>query len=101
MPNDRPTMPPTDAQIVAAFIAEAGTIEENMRLDMPDRELTRASGQAMARRDLADRLEFAKIERAEYWKGVGERMSAAFTNAGEKIAGALEKFNADQDKHKS
>jgi hypothetical protein len=101
MMTERPKMPPTDAQIVAAFIAEAVEIEEAMNLDMPDRELTRAAGQAASRRDLADRLAFAKVERAEYVKDAGERVSAAFSEAGKKIAAALVKFNADTDKEES
>jgi adenylylsulfate kinase-like enzyme len=101
MTNDRPKMPPTDAQIIAEFIAEAAEIEEAMNLDMPDRELTRAAGQAAARRDLADRLAFAKIERAEYIKDAGERVASAFSDAGKKIAAALVKFNPDTDKEES
>lgn len=98
MSTERPKMPPTDAQIVASFIAEAETIEAEMNLDMQDRELTRAAGQAAARRDLADRLAFAKIERAEYIKDAGERVSVAFTEAGKKIAAAMAKFNEDTDR---
>lgn len=87
---DRPKMPPTDAQIVAAFIAEAETKAELL-----------SGGEIAARRELADILALAKIERAEYFNDAGERVSTVFTDAGKKIAAALVKFNADQDKHES
>jgi hypothetical protein len=83
-------MPPTDAQIVATFIAEAPELE------IRDTQYMR--GMVEARRELAARLALAKIERAEYVKDAGERVSAAFTDAGKKIAAALVKFNADADK---
>jgi hypothetical protein len=91
-------MPPTDAQIVAAFIAETDGIVASLDQIHEDRERTRAAGQMAARQDLADRLAFAKIERAEYFKDAAERVSAAFSDAGKKIAAALVKLNADTDK---
>jgi adenylylsulfate kinase-like enzyme len=89
MTNDRPKMPPTDAQIVAAFIAEAETKGDLL-----------SGGEIAARRELADSLALAKIERAEYIKDAGERVASAFSDAGKKIAAALVKFNADADKEK-
>ena len=90
MTTERPKMPPTDTQIIASFIAEAAELE------IADTPHTR--GMVAARRELAARLALAKVERAEYVKDAGERVSAAFSEAGKKIAAALVKFNADTDK---
>jgi hypothetical protein len=87
MTTKRPKMPPTDAQIIAEFIKEVRTDSGPL-----------SSGAITARRELATRLKLARIERAEYAKEMGERVSAAFTDAGKKIAAALVKFNADTDK---
>jgi adenylylsulfate kinase-like enzyme len=82
-------MPPTDAQIIAAFIAEADEIES--------RSTPHARGMATARRELANNLAFAEIERAVYMRRVGNHVATAFSDAGQKIAAALVKFNTDQD----
>jgi hypothetical protein len=85
MSTERTKMPPTDAQIVAAFIAEAAELE------IADAPYTR--GTVAARRELAARLALAKVERAEYVKDAGERLTQACAEVAKGFTAFLARAN--------
>lgn len=82
MTTERPKMPPTDTQIVAAFIAEAETKTDLL-----------SGGEIAARRELSDSLALAKIERAEYVKDAGERIKEACAEVAKGLTAFMARAN--------
>ncbi len=87
--EDYPAQPPSDRDIVKAFIAEGELFAEQAKTVENEDTARTLRHAAEARRVLADRLQAGKIARAEYVKEAGERLVKAATEAGEKLAGVL------------
>lgn len=100
---DMPTPPPTDAQLIKAFIAEAEGYEA-LAMAGTDFSAGRMAGQADARRELAEMLEGNKAARAAYVKDAGDRIVKAAEKAGQAVADFLTNTykkaedRADQDR---
>lgn len=102
--NTKPTPPPTDREVVAAFIEEAEAYDRKAVAtgNEEDEVLYRAA--AEARRTLAKRLEDNKAARAAYVKETTDRLVKAATDAGKAVADFLNKAyasaeeRADQDR---
>lgn len=102
--NTKPTPPPTDRQVVAAFIEEAEAYDRKAVAtgNEEDEVLYRAA--AEARRTLAKRLEDNKAARAAYVKDATGRFAEAVNQAGKAMADFLNKAyasaeeRADQDR---
>lgn len=101
---DKPTPPPSDAQIVKAFIADTETLRELMKTAKDDKAFLVLQGHVEARQILAEQLTQGKAARAAYMKEAGERIVEAATNAGKAVADLVNKLHvkaeerADQDR---
>lgn len=101
--EDQPTPPPSDAQLIKAFIAEAEGYEA-LAMAGADFSAGRMAGQADARRELAEMLEGNKAARAAYVKDAGDRIVKAAEKAGQAVADLLNKVyksaedQADRDR---
>lgn len=101
--EDMPTPPPSDAQIVKAFIAEADGYEI-IATTGTDFSAGRMAGHADARRELAKELEAGKAARVAYVKDAGDRIVKAAEKAGQAVADLLNKVyksaedQADRDR---
>lgn len=88
---DMPTPPPSDAQIVKAFIEEAAVFSAQAKIT-ENEDTARALRQAAeARLVLGDRLQAGKIARAEYVKDASDRIVKAAEKAGQAVADLLNK----------
>lgn len=102
--EDMPTPPPSDAQIVKAFIAEADALAEHAKVTENEAAARAYRHAAEARQVLADRLQAGKIARAEYVKDAGDRIVKAAEKAGQAVADLLNKVyksaedQADRDR---
>lgn len=95
--DDKPTPPPSDAQIVKEFIAEAATLNERAATVENEDTARVCRHHADARQVLADRLQAGKIARAEYIRETGERIVEAASNAGKAVAEFLNKVHTAAD----
>lgn len=86
---DKPTPPPSDAQIVKEFIAEAEVFNEQAKTVSNERLALSFRAAADTRQILADRLQAGKIARAEYVKDATERFAEAMNQAGRSVADFL------------
>jgi hypothetical protein len=99
---DMPTPPPTDAQVMKEFIAEADVYAKAGAGN--DYFAGRAMGHAEARRELAEKLADNKAARAAYVKDAGDRIVKAAEKAGHAVADFLNaaykkaEDRADQDR---
>ena len=89
--DDRPTPPPTDAEIVKAFIAEGELFAEQARTVENEDTARTLRHAAEARQVLADRLQANKIARAEYVRDAGDRIVKAAEKSGHAVADFLNK----------
>lgn len=101
--EEKPTPPPSDAQIVKKFIAQGAELKEALKTESRDREFLVIQGHAEARQQLADMLESGKAARAAYVKDATERFAEAVNQAGRSVADFLNaaykkaEERADQD----
>jgi len=102
--NDRPTPPPTDRALIAAYIAEGAKYADQAKTAKEDPQYWRMVGHAEARAELEAMLDGNRKAREAYVKDAGERLVKAATEAGEKLAGVLNSWyqkaeeRADQDR---
>jgi tRNA uridine 5-carbamoylmethylation protein Kti12 len=102
--EEKPKPPMTDAQVVAAFIAEADEIDREAALFNDPNSSQVYRGAAEARRELGRRLAEVREERRQYVKDATERVAEAFNNAGRTLADFLNNAydkaekRADQDR---
>jgi hypothetical protein len=87
--NDRPTPPPSDREVVKEFIANGDLIAESMKTIAEDKNFYIMQGHVEARKLLAEELETARLDRVAYVKYATDRFTQSMTEAGEKVAEAL------------
>lgn len=91
--RDKPIPPPTDAQLIKGWVAEADSYYK-AGADHNDYYGGRAHGHAEARRELAELLEANRKARQEYVKATGDRLVRAATDAGKAVADFMNKLHA-------
>ncbi len=102
--EEKPTSPPSDAQIVKEFIADTETLADLMKTTADDKAYLVLQGHMEARQILAEQLAQGKAARLAYVKDVGERFTEAMTSAGKSVADFVNKLQAkaeeraDQDR---
>lgn len=97
--EDRPTPPPSDREVVKLFIAEAEVLLDRAKTAQDDKEYNALIHAAEARILLADRLSDARTAREAFVKEAGERFAKSLTEAGEKLAGALNTWYRKTEEH--
>jgi inactivated superfamily I helicase len=78
--------PPTDRALIKAWLEEGPRWADQAKTAKGDAEYWRMAGHAEARKELADMLEGNRQAREAYVKEAADRLTAAATEAGEKLA---------------
>jgi GMP synthase-like glutamine amidotransferase len=89
--------PPTDAEVVADFLAGAKHAKDGMITAMGDKQYYILQGHVEARTELMQALDDARDQREAYAKAQAERISTAFAEAGRKLAEAMVKLSKDRE----
>lgn len=95
--EETPVPPPTDTQLIRAFIAEADNYYKAGQGN--DYFAGRAHGHAEARRELGEMLEGNRRARAQYVKDAGDRIVKAAEKAGHAVADFLNAAYAKAEKN--
>jgi len=99
--DDKPTPPPSDRDVVKAFIAEAAELKERAKTAEGDREYHALINAAEARLVLADRLQATRDQRVAYIKQATDRFAKSMAEAGEKVAEAMNSWYRKSEEHEA